>query len=221
MKLKQVKPKIIEYSVKKLKSNLFYRDEKVILKSINQTAVEASDLIDREMKGVYKTSRNHKLELGIVVLIFGLVAFLSPLNLLYRIGVGLFACIVFEFIKTKGFKYTFKEVIGNAILGEDLEIHYKPKLGHYIPILIGTGEDGRIHVFSGEKKNDLSNISRTKMYIADKEILPEMIHMFIDDNPTDINSVAEKIKVELEKNYNKIYYVNSNKDRIEDSNSFN
>lgn len=196
-------------------------DEKILNISASNSMHQVKNIVDKDFNGIYSDKKHTIVEYLLTIILFSSCIVFGPFEKIkLNILLGLLVSCVFMFILTKGYVFLFRDIVNKECFSNDYSIDYKPKLGEYIPVTIGTDDDNKIRVkkiIHGKKTSTLNN---QKTYIADKETLGYMIYSYIHGDKVSIDTVSPKIKSIVTSNYYSLKNYNFGKTTIKESDSF-
>lgn len=221
MKRREVNSKIINLSQSQVKGDKAYDNHDVINKVCKTNREEMGAIISREFNSTYDGTTNLKFELAIVGACL-LLSLLIPISFYLRVIVGLTIAAILEFTIHKGWQFLFKDLVVKYRYKDEVEYKCKFKVGDYKPVLIGINDKDLVEVRDTGSKDKETNLKMSRLYIADKETIGEMLFRYLHDDPIDVQSVSNKIVNEIKRSYINMKIINAGSlDKLQKSGYFN
>lgn len=209
MKRKEVYDTILKFNLDVLlKSKPSYFNTEILKESLVISKEKVNKIIDRNYSKIYKKSGNPKVEIALCCGVLAASTLFLPLGALYNFGIGLGVCTVAEFAIHKGFRFLIKDFSNNNV---KKSINFKPRWGVYEPVVLGLttseetiNDEVKEDVLQVYKVGDIdvSALERPRFYIADKEVLGNIIDDYIMNKPNDMQAMTKEICNTLEESYN-------------------
>lgn len=224
MKRREVYNTILKFNLDVLlKKNPSYYNTEILKESLALSKDKVNKIIDRDYSKIYKKSGNPKIEIALCCGIVALSTLFLPLKSFYNFGIGLGICTIVEFAIHKGFRFLVKDFSNTNV---KKSINFKPKWGVYEPVVLGltTSED----TINDEVKEsvlqvykvgdiDVKTLERPRFYIADKEVLGNIIDDYIMGKPNDMQNMSKDICSVIDESYNFTVLHRQSLDSLDDS----
>lgn len=209
MKRNDVYGAFINYAREAAKKVPNFNNEKIMNASVKRGHNKNAEVVDSKFKGIYKSYKVNKIEVGILLGII-VVSLFIPVKLIYRPLIGLVTCVVVEFFRTKGHKFLASDLNNKFNYKDDVKLFYKPKIGDFTPVFIGVNKNEIIEVHDLRNDEDFDHLEDGIYQYADKETLGYFLSKYIHGDKTCVDSVSREIKNNLLSDYASIEHMANN-----------
>lgn len=199
MKRKDVYNTIITFAEEELVKSSELNDPNILGAVRMAYSDKYNSKVDDAFDSVYDNNKSYLFD-GFIILVSSVLGFIFiPLPIVFKISIVLLFNLVFQFIKNRGLYFMIKEIKYKFTSEDKPVIEYKPKMGKYVPIVIGKQRGSTVVYDLGNKKID--DLSNPKVYIADKEVLPIMLDKYKTKDSPCIMSVTGELKKDISRDY--------------------